>query len=442
MKTSRLLKRRQFLKKSALGVAGAGMLSGIGRAVYSQESLPETEKTSLRIRDYRILGRTGFKVSDIATGSIQEENLLHAMLEAGVNYIDTAEQYPGHHKMIGNVLRNGGHDRKKLFISSKIEVLEDKSKEGFIKRVHKGLEEMGTDYFDCMMMHMPEKVETIKTEGFHEAMRQLKAEGRIHFVGISNHGSFWFRDPEETMEKLLMAAADDGRFDVFLMAYNFLQMDQAEKVLDVCSEKKIGTSLMKTTPITKFYLIKSRVEQMEKEGKEIHPLYKEGLVRFKDKLDKAEGFIQKYNLQNPEEIKEAAIRFVLDNPNVNTVCCSARNFEEMERFVRLSGTRLSDWDKAKLSAYRKGCGELYCRHACGLCEPQCPHGVPVNTILRYSHYFISQGREREAMKNYASIPGSTAVVCQQCPGYCEQACPFNVPIQGMLIMTHHLLAMV
>ena len=121
---------------------------------------------------------------------------------------------------------------------------------------------------------------------------------------------------------------------------------------------------------------------MEKEGREIHPLYKEGLVRFKDKLDRAEGFINKYNLQNPEEIKEAAIRFVLDNHNVNTVCCSARNFEEMERFVRLSGTRLTDWDKAKLSAYEKGCGELYCRHACGLCEPKCPQNIPIIEQLK------------------------------------------------------------
>jgi predicted aldo/keto reductase-like oxidoreductase len=441
MTDQNLIKRRQFLKKSALGVIGAGMFSRASLAVDSQETSTETDKAPLKIHGYRILGRTGFKVSDIATGSIQEENILNAMLEAGVNYIDTAEQYPGHHKMIGNVLKNGGHDRKNLFITSKMEVLEDKSKEGFIRRVHKGLEEMRTDYFDCMMMHMPERAETIKTEGFHEAMRQLKAEGRVRFVGISNHGSFWFRDPEETMEKVLLAAADDGRFDVFLMAYNFLQMDQAEKVLNVCKEKQIGTALMKTTPITKFYLIKSRVEQMEKEGKEVHPLYKEGLVRFKDKLDKAEGFINKYNLQNPEEIKEAAIRFVLDNPNVNTVCCSAGNFEEMERFIRLSGTSLTDWDRAKLSTYEEGCGELYCRHACGVCEPECPHGVPVNTIMRYSHYFISQGREREAMKNYASIPGNSAEVCQQCSGYCEQACPYNVPIQGMLIMTHNLLAM-
>jgi predicted aldo/keto reductase-like oxidoreductase len=82
------------------------------------------------------------------------------------------------------------------------------------------LEELQTDYIDCMMMHMPEKTDTLKLEGFHAAMQELKAEGRVRFVGVSHHGSFWFADPAETMENVLLAAADDGRFDVFLMAYN------------------------------------------------------------------------------------------------------------------------------------------------------------------------------------------------------------------------------
>jgi len=93
-------------------------------------------------------------------------------------------------------------------------------------------------------MHMPETVETLRTEGFHAAMQELKAEGRIKHVGVSNHGSFWYRDPEETMEKVLMAAVEDGRFDVFLMAYNFLKMDEAERVLEACRGRKIGTTIM------------------------------------------------------------------------------------------------------------------------------------------------------------------------------------------------------
>jgi len=437
------LGRRHFLRNSVLGLIGSGMAtqSGWTREKESRrlDGRQAEDTAQPRIKGFRTLGRTGFKVSDLAIGYVQDESLMAAMLDAGMNYIDTGESYPGAHQKIGKVIKE--RDRKSIFLTSKMLMEGDTTKEGLIKRVRKALQELDTEYIDCMMMHMPEKAETIKHEGFHAAMKELKTEGRIHFVGISNHGSFWFRDPEETMEKVLMAAAEDGRFDVFLLAYNFLQMDQSERVLETCQKKNIGTSLMKSTPVTKYYILKSRLDQLEKEGKDIHPLYKEGLTRFKDKFDRAEQFIAKYDLKNPEEIRAAAIKFVLSNPRVNTVCCSLQTFDEMERIIPLSGSKLSVQDKAKLAAYREGCGELYCRHACGVCEPQCPHGVPVNTIMRYFHYFMAQGREREAMLNYSAIPGNKANVCGECPGYCEKACPYNVGIQGLLLLAHNQLTL-
>jgi predicted aldo/keto reductase-like oxidoreductase len=427
--------RRHFLKQSAAGVIGAGFVAHSRCKKDDQEEAKESAK----IKEYRTLGNTGFKVSDIGAGSIQDDGVLRASLDAGVNYIDTAEEYPGHHRIVAKALKE--RDRKSIFISTKLEVKEDKSKEGFLKRARKCLEELEMDYVDCLMMHMPEKAQVLKAEGFHAAMQQLKAEGRVRFVGVSNHGSFWFRDPEETMEKVLGAAAEDGRLEVFHLAYNFLRMDESEKVLKVCRDKKIGTAIMKSTPVAIYYSLKANVEKLEKEGKEIHPLYVDGLKRYKDKLDRAEGFIQKHKLQNAEAIQAAAVRFVLNNPNVNTVCCLVKTYDELERFLRLSGTRLSEPDKTKLDAYREGCGDLYCRHACGVCEPACPKGVPVNTIMRYHHYYAAQRREKEAMRYYAAIPGIRAEACATCQGHCENACTYHVPVQGMLLLAHNQLSM-
>ncbi|MDH4196145.1 MAG: aldo/keto reductase [Candidatus Aminicenantes bacterium] len=435
--------RRQFIKAAALGAIGAGLAGS--RALAGGLVGPKTGQTQEapadrpRIIEYRTLGRTGFKVSDLGCGSIQEEGVLRAAFDAGMNYVDSAEQYPGHHRTVGRAIK--GLDRKTIFISTKLEVLEDKSKERFLKRARKSLEELQIDYIDCLMMHMPEKAETLKTEGFHEAMRELKAEGRVKFVGVSNHGSFWFRDPEETMEKVLLAAAEDGRFDVFLMAYNFLRRDQAERVLEVCGEKKIGVALMKATPIAIYESLKSRVEELEKKGKDVNPLYADGVKRYKEKFDAAQEFIRTHNLRNAEEIKDAAIRFVLGNPNVHTVCCLVKTYAELETYLRLSGTRLTTADRTRLETYAEGCGELYCRHACGECEVSCPHGVPVNTIMRYQRYFAGQGREKEAMGYYAAIPGARADVCASCPAPCERTCPYGVPIHGMLLLAHDTLSM-
>lgn len=427
--------RRNFLK---LGLLWAGAVWQGACSGGEERATREEESPFPRIREYRTLGRTGFKVSDLAAGNINDVGVLGAMLDAGVNFIDTAESYPGHHRVVSQAIR--GRERKKLFINTKMLAEGDVSKEGFLRRARKCLAELGTDYVDGMMLHMPETVGELNNQAFHAAMAELRAEGRVRFVGLSNHGSFWFKDPKETMGRVLLAAVEDGRFDLFLMAYNFLQMDQAERVLEASRRKKIGIALMKTTPVTKYELLKSRVEKLEEEGKEVSPFYQEGLRRYREKVARAEGFIKKHGLKTPEEIKAAAIRFVLSNPDVHTVCCSVRTYEEMEQVVRLSGSRLNRQDGATLVAYKSAWGGFYCRHACGLCELKCPKHVPVNTILRYDHYFLGQGREEEARLKYGEIPGFRADACFNCPGHCEKACPFGVPTQGMLLLAHHELA--
>jgi len=431
--------RRQFIKKSALGVLGAGLAGGRALATAGQPASQAPADAPIKIKEYRTLGRTGFQVSDISCGYIMDEGVTRAAYESGMNYFDTAEQYPGHHRVLAKAIKD--IDRKKVFITTKLEVADDKTKEGFLKRARKALEELQTEYVDCLMMHCPEKAETLKDEGFHAAMAELKAEGRVRHVGVSQHGTFWFRDPEETMEKILLAAAEDGRFDVFLMAYNFLRRDNAERVLEACHEKKIGVALMKTAPVAIYYNLKTRIEELERGKKEIHPLYADGLKRYKEKFDAAQEFIQVHDLKNPEEIRDAAIRFALSHPDVHTVCCQAQTYTNLNAYVRLSGTRLTIADSTKLDAYGEGCGALYCRHACGICEASCPNGVPVNTILRYQHYFAAQSREKEAMGYYADIPGARADSCRDCAAPCEAACPYGVPIQGMLLVAHETLSM-
>jgi predicted aldo/keto reductase-like oxidoreductase len=434
--------RRQFLKESALGVLGAGIAGGRGLVSLKLPSRPAIQSGSdmpPKIKDYRILGRTGFKVSDISCGFIMDEGVIRAAYESGMNYFDTAEEYPGHHRVLAKVIKF--MDRKKVFITTKLEATKGETKEGFLKRARKSLEDLQTDYVDCLMMHCPEKAETLKDAGFHAAMAELKSEGRVRHVGVSQHGTFWFRDPEETMEKILLAAAEDGRFDVFLMAYNFLRRDNSERVLEACREKGIGVALMKTAPIAIYDSLKSRIEKLEQDKKEIDPLYADGLKRYREKFDAAQEFIRTHDLKNPGEIRDAAIRFVLGNPYVHTACCQTQTYDALNAFVRLSGTRLTSADGAKLDAYREGCGSLYCRHACGVCEPSCPHGVPVNTILRFQHYFAGQRREREAMGYYAAIPGVRADVCRGCSAPCEAACPYGVSVQGMLLVAHDTLSL-
>lgn len=286
------------------------------------------------------------------------------------------------------------------------------------------------------MIHSAEEIDILRTKGFHEAMDQMKKEGKLKHVGVSNHGTNWYMKPKVSMAEILTAAAKDGRFDVMLLAYNFIQEDLGADILKICKEKNIGTTLMKVNPIGTFHSMKERVEKMKKEKKKINPMLESGLKIFEAKAKKAEAFVKKNKLSNQKEIADAAVKYALNNKDVATVCCAMRNFDQMENFINLSGKKLSGNEKKKLAAYKEGPAIFYCRHACGACESSCPNNVPVNTIMRYNHYFDAHGREKFALKQYAKLDTNKADLCGECEGNCHAACPYGVPVQGMLNLAH------
>jgi predicted aldo/keto reductase-like oxidoreductase len=112
----------------------------------------------------------------------------------------------------------------------------------------------------------------------------------------------------------------------------------------------------------------------------------------------------------------------------------------VESYIKLSGCHYSKLSEIKLAVYAQAYGNLYCRHACSLCEPHCPNNVPVNSIMRYNHYF-TQSREKHAMLKYANLLAKKADICFNCKGYCETACPYGVPIHGLLIQAHRRLTL-
>ena len=242
------------------------------------------------------------------------------------------------------------------------------------------------------------------------------------------------------MEEILLVAVEDGRFDVVLLAYNYLRQEMGEKVLKACKEKNVGTTIMKTDPYNRYFEIHEYIEEITKEGKTPGEWIKSLLPKFEQYKEQAESFIKKYNLTDRDEIKAAAIRFVLDNPDADCVLYCFNAFDEIDKIVKLSGNPLSSSDKKTLNDYEKSFGKFYCRHACGVCEEHCPYHIPVNTIMRYDQYFHAQNRKEYASEQYASLRGHKADVCEDCNGYCEKACPYNVPIQSLLNIAHKKLA--
>jgi predicted aldo/keto reductase-like oxidoreductase len=292
---------------------------------------------------------------------------------------------------------------------------------------------MQTDYADCLMIHSVPDEKVLVHAGYHAAVKELKAEGKLKHAGISNHGSV---DPDltEVMGKVIMAAAEDGRFDVVLMTYNHLQEDLSLDALKACHDKKIGVTLMKTNPVGGYLGMKAAMEKMKEEKKELPDYLTESMPIMTKKYEDAQAFLKKYNLEDPQDIRNAAIKFCLNNPKVNSVCIGFRNFDDVEKYVGLSGKRLTAADAAALAVYAQAFGQFYCRHACGICESSCSKKVPVNTVMRYNHYFAAQGREKYAMEQYAKLNAGVANNCLNCDGSCEKSCPYKVPIQKLLVL--------
>ena len=432
MKKTKGMDRRGFIKTSTLGIAGVGSLL----SAKSLSAGQDTKGDIPIIKAYRTLGRTGFKASDIGIGTarVYPVPIMNAVLDAGVNYIDSAEGYGrgAAEKNIGEAIK--GRDRKSLFLTTKIRMRGVSSKEQVVEKVQQCLQRLQTDYIDCLLLQGP-PVADLKDENFHKGMDQLKKEGKVRFVGVASHGSH-FQNQGDSMEKVLLAAVDDGRFDLLLIVYNFIQREAGEKVLDAAVKKNIATTIMKSDPLGRYFEMKERIEQMKKNGEEIDDRSKSYMARMEDTAKKAEAFLKKNNLQDPGEIKAAALKFVLENPKVNTLNLAFNNFDDVRNLLKLSGTGMEPEEKSLLAGVEQECGRLYCRHACGVCESACPDQVPVNTIMRYQHYFETSGSEKFAMERYAHLDCSKADLCRNCQGLCERACPYGVPIQGLLNLAH------
>jgi predicted aldo/keto reductase-like oxidoreductase len=225
-----------------------------------------------------------------------------------------------------------------------------------------------------------------------------------------------------------------------LFTYNFIQKEMGDRIIKGCKSKNMGTTLMKTNPVKFYGEIQNTLERDREQGRKMGEQFLKIMEEYKTLIDQGEGFMKKYGITGAGQARDAAIKFCLGNPDVHSICSSMETFEELDTFVSLSGTRLHPEEKAMLVDYESGMGRYYCRHACGKCEGRCPQGVPVSTIMRYFHYFEAQRREKFAMEKYNALPGNRADKCSDCGGsYCEKACPYAVPVQGLLVLAHQTL---
>ena len=449
--------RRSFVKVGGGALAGGAVLgpSVLTPGASGLPSLfPFQTGQEARIQSYRTLGRTGWKASDIGmgTGPLKEANVVRYAFDKGINYFDTAESYEngGAERAMGEALQH--IDRNKVFIATKALIRPQDDTEAVITKVRQSLERMRTEYVDAYSMHYVSTVEGVSHPGYHAAMDQLKTEGRVKYTGASYHG------PEELDQTgtadVLGAAAEDGRFDMLLFVYNFLNHSEGDRILAACKANNVGTTAMKTAPgrlrpepfdpenLSEAY--QEYYDNMVGRGRspeEAMEVIRKALEARNAVVDRTRPFVDEYGIQTEEALQFASIQWVLQNPEMHTACISIDTFDLIDKLVALSGSRLTNPAEELLREVRVALGSQYCRHGCVECVEKCPSNVPVSTIMRYAYYFEGQGRERYAMSNYAGLKGGGADPCRDCPGHCVGSCRYGIDVQPNMLQAHNLLTL-
>jgi predicted aldo/keto reductase-like oxidoreductase len=444
------LTRRRFMEIGGMAVAGASLPATAWGA--SPEG-KDTDADKQMIKETRILGRTGFAASDIGMGaaSLKENNLVRYAYDRGVNYFDTASTYGNgaSETSIGKAMPF--MDRKKIFISTKIDIRNDDTEQSLLDKFAQSQERLNTPYIDALLIAGVTNVNQLYNETYHAAVKTLKTDGRLKHAGVSCHGP---RGMGDSMEKVLVSAADDGRFDLVLLVYNFLNKEEGERVLAACKKKNIGTTAMKTAPgkikeiptfdpenPSKEY--EERIKMMmsfELPREEAIQMVKGMVESEKAAREQTKPFLTKYGLKTEDQLWEASVKWVRQNTDMHSVCISMTDFDRVDKAVELSGKNLTKGQQAFLRDYEKTLSWSYCRHGCSQCSGTCEYALPISTIMRYAYYY-EQGYEKLAMEKYASLKENNAMRCAWCTESCAGACPYGVMIRSNLLNAHTLLTL-
>ena len=199
-----------------------------------------------------ILGRTGLNVTRLGFGAMeirgsriwngravndnQAETILNAVLDAGINFIDTAGCYGHSEEYIGKFISQRRSDyylatKCGCSIVRKDETVDDTphfyTKENAFQCLQNSLQRMKTDYVDIMQLHNP-SVEQCEKGGLVDALNEMKRQGKVRWISVS------------TTLPHLPVFLKWGVFDTFQIPYSALEREH-ENWITKSAEAGIGT---------------------------------------------------------------------------------------------------------------------------------------------------------------------------------------------------------
>ena len=135
----------------------------------------------------------------------------------------------------------------------------------------------------------------------------------------------------------------------------------------------------------------------------------------------------------------ASLKWVLRNPNIDTVIPSMVDVDQLEENLTAMSTPWRSADEKLLAETLRDITPAYCR-MCGQCDGACPKGVPVPDILRFAMYADGYGQFALGRENFLQLDERVrAVRCGDCDT-CSVQCPNGVRVSDRLIRAQELFA--
>ncbi|WP_047864539.1 aldo/keto reductase [Rubrobacter aplysinae] len=319
---------------------------------------------------YRRLGNTGLKVSELCFGAMTfgskfmnigavdqkgADDLVSRAVEAGVNFFDTADvySYGESEEILGQALKNAGVDRQAAIIATKVQGSMSEaasnnegdvnnkglSRQHIMASCEASLERLGTDYIDLYQVHGWDP--TTPMEETLRTLDDLVRMGKVNYVGVSNWTA---RHVAKSLE--ISRAHDWEAFSSLQAHYSLVGRDLEHELLPLSREEGLG--VLPWSPLSggflsgKYTRENQSPEGARRSGFDFPPVDERGFDTVDALREVADG--------KNASVAQVALAWLLHQPGVTSVILGANKMSQLEDNLGAAEIRLSDEELQRLSA--------------------------------------------------------------------------------------------
>jgi len=368
---------------------------------------------------YRTLGNTGLRVSEIGLGCegflekdwAYTKEVFDLALANGVNCMDLYSPDPDMQRRVGRAIapvrkdfvlqahlctrwRDGQYEATRRL---------DEVKEAFETQ----LKNLGTDDLDIGMIHYVDSEKTwaqVVENGILDYALEEKARGRIRHIGMSSHNPI-----------AALKAIESGKIEVLMFSINpcYDLLPGTEDVEELWAEKSYEKPLYNLDPQRE-----ALYETCQRRGVGITVMKAFGGGDLLSETDSPAGKAM---------TAVQCLHYALTRPAVGTVMAGARSPDDLRRSLAYESATDEEKDyAATFASFPKISWTGHCMY-CGHCAP-CPRGIAIADVTKFLNLTRAQGMVPETVAQHYGALSAHGGDCIAC-GACEKRCPFGVAIR-------------